>query len=99
MLEAISGAEWRHIPAGLMMAAGLAAITMGLRQIVDGWRRPLGDPRKVMVGFSGFRIAVIGLALAGLGASWNWHILWLFVLSAVFGGEELIESTVHMAAE
>jgi hypothetical protein len=44
----------------------------------------------------GFRFAVIGVALAGLGASWNWHITWLFVLSLVFGGEEGLESSVHL---
>ncbi len=45
----------------------------------------------------GFRIAVIGLVLAGLGASWWWHVTWLFVLTLVFGGEEILESTVHLA--
>jgi hypothetical protein len=31
-----------------------------------------------------------------MGAAWNWNILWLFVLSLAFGGEEVVESTVHL---
>ena len=38
----------------------------------------------------------LGLTLAGLGAAWNWHILWLFVLSLIFGAEEILESSVHL---
>ena len=56
----------------------------------------MSDPTKMHRFVIGFRIAVIGITMAGLGAAWNWDILWLFVLSLVFGGEELVESTVHL---
>ena len=53
----------------------------------------MSDPTKMHRFVIGFRIAVIGITVAGLGAAWNWNILWLFVLSLAFGGEELVEST------
>ena len=56
----------------------------------------MSDPTKMHRFVIGFRIAVIGITMAGVGAAWNWNILWLFVLSLAFGGEELVESTVHL---
>ena len=56
----------------------------------------MSDPTKMHRFVIGFRIAVIGITMAGVGVAWNWNILWLFVLSLAFGGEELVESTVHL---
>jgi hypothetical protein len=46
----------------------------------------------------GFRVAIGGLALAGIGAAWCWQIGWLLGLSLIIGGEELLESTVVITA-
>ena len=46
----------------------------------------------------GFRISVVCLAAAAIGAAWWWQIGWLFVLALVIGGEELLESTIVIAA-
>jgi hypothetical protein len=46
----------------------------------------------------GFRRAVIGFAIAGIAAAWLWQIDWILVLSLVIGGEELLESTLHIQA-
>ena len=56
----------------------------------------MSDPTKMHRFVIGLRITVIGMTMAGLGAAWNCDILWLFVLSLAFGGEELVESTVHL---
>ena len=46
----------------------------------------------------GFRRAIVGLAIAGIAAAWLWQIDWILVLSLVIGGEELLESTLHIQA-
>ena len=78
------------------MALGVAVFLSGIRLELKGIRRPSGDSMKMVTVIRGFRFAVIGVALAGLGASWNWHITWLFVLALVFAGEEVLESSVHL---
>ena len=86
--------EWRIYPAAALAVAGAAALLLGIRLLAARLRKTPAD----MIGFvAGFRIAVIGLTLVSLAASWNWHITWLFVLAVVFGAEEILESTTHLA--
>ena len=59
---------------------------------VEGFIEALGLKNITFV-----RIAIIGFAIAGLGASWNWNLLWLFVLTLIIAGEEIAESTTHLA--
>ena len=89
--------SWRVYPAAAMMALGAVVWFIGSRMAMRGLRRPVGDSTKMQTFVIGFRFAVIGITLAGLGAAWNWHLTWLFVLSLVFGGEELFESTIHLS--
>jgi len=95
-MEALTDLSWRIYPASALMALGVALLLSGLRLEVEGIRRPTGDSMKMVTVIRGFRIVVIGVALAGLGAAWTWHITWLLVLSLVFGGEEVLESSVHL---
>ena len=86
--------EWRVYPAAVLAVAGAAIALLGIRLLAARLRKTPAD----MIGFvTGFRIAVIGVTLAGLAVSWNWHIAWLFVLAVVFGAEEILESTTHLA--
>ena len=80
------------------MAGGPPVAARGLIQEWDGLRRPIRDPAKVLTFLMGFRTSVIGLALIGIGAGWMWDITWLLVLSLAIGGEETLESTVHIFA-
>ena len=95
-METLTDLSWRIYPASALMALGVAILSSGIRLEVEGIRRPTGDSMKMVTVIRGFRITVIGVSLAGLGASWTWHIMWLFVLSLVFGGEEVLESSVHL---
>ena len=95
-MEALTDLSWRIYPASALMALGVAILFSGMRLEVEGIRRPTGDPMKMVTVIRGFRVAVIGVALAGLGAAWAWLITWLFVLSLVFGAEEVLESSVHI---
>ena len=86
--------EWRIYPAAVLAVAGAATALLGIRLLTARLRETPAD----MIGFvTGFRIAVIGVTLVGLAVSWNWHIMWLFVLSLIFGIEEILESTTHLA--
>ena len=39
-------------------------------------------------------MSILGLALAGVGASWLWNLKWLLILSLAIGGEEILESSL-----
>ena len=95
-MDWLTDLSWRIYPASALMVLGAAVLVSGIRLELKGIRRPSGDSMKMVTVIRGFRFAVIGVALAGLGASWNWHITWLFVLALVFGGEEVLESSVHL---
>ena len=93
-MNALIYLEWRVFPVGVMAVAGLAILFLGIWLLTTRLRKTPSD----MIGFvTGFRVAVIGVTLVGLAVSWNWHITWLFVLSVVFGAEEILESTTHLA--
>ena len=93
-MDALTDLSWRVYPASALMALGAAILFSGIRLEVEGIRRPAGDSMKMVTVIRGFRIAVVGVALASLGAAWTWHITWLFVLALVFVGEEALESSV-----
>lgn len=56
------------------------------------------DPGRALTLVQGFRIGITGLCLAGVGAGWLWDSRWLFGLSLIIGGEELLESSVIIKA-
>jgi hypothetical protein len=90
--------SWRAYPAAIFMAAGLVVALRGARTFMHGFDRPFDGPSRVLVGVRGFRRGIVGLAIAGIGAAWLWHIDWILVLSLAIGGEELLESTFHIQA-
>ena len=96
-MEALVDLSWRQFPSAFLIVAGVATVWLGSRRALGGLRRPAGDGSHMETFVMGFRVAVVGLVVAGLGASWWWHQTWLFVLSLVFGGEEILESTVQWA--
>ena len=89
--------SWRLVPASAIMAIGALLVAWGLRQQVRALfftRTPDGA-----IGFvHGIRRAILGLAIVGLGASRAWQLLWLFVLSLAFLGEEALETSVVLWA-
>lgn len=95
-MEALIEAGWRVYPAGAIVAGGVTFAIFGVRR---GMRRARGlaDPRRALELMVGFRLAVVGLAVAGFGVAWMWSIGWLGALSAIIGGEELLESSFVIA--
>ncbi len=90
--------SWRAYPAGGLLVLGLALAVWGGCHGVSTAQREVRDPRRALALLQGFRILIIGLALAGIGAAWCWEIGWLLGLSMIIGGEELLESTVVITA-
>jgi len=81
-----------------LVGAGSVLLLFGGRVELDGITRPLRDPAKVLTWVRGFRLTMIGLALAGTGAGWLLGQTWLIVLSLAIGGEETLESSImHFA--
>ena len=97
-MDALVELSWRAYPAAVVAALGLALAVQGGRRFVLGLRPPYGDAGKTLRGVQGFRRGMIGLAVAGLAGAWAWQADWLLVLSLVIGGEELLESTLHVQA-
>ena len=95
-MEFLTELSWKMYPSFAMMAIGLAVLLRGASVARRGLSSLMSDPTRMHRFVIGFRVAVIGITIAGLGAAWNWDILWLFVLSLIFGAEELVESTVHL---
>src|SRR5688572_19786708 len=97
-MEAFVAASWQTYAAWVLIAAGSPLLVAGLGIELDGIRRPLRDPTKVITWVRGFRLSMIGLALAGAGAGWLLDQTWLIVLSLAIGGEETLESSImHFA--
>jgi hypothetical protein len=89
--------SWRAYPAACLLAAGaLLAFVSAYRAVARA--RRVGDPRRALAIMLGFRACIVGLAVAAIGAAWWWQIGWLFGLALVIAGEELLESSVVIAA-
>ena len=95
-MEFLTELSWKMYPSWFIIAIGLAILIKGTSMAYRSFNSPMSDPTKMHRFVIGFRIAVIGITMAGVGVAWNWNILWLFVLSLAFGGEEVLESTVHL---
>lgn len=93
-LHALAAAPWRVYPAAVLIALGAAVALRGLR----GLCQPLRGPIVLLAWVRGFRLAVIGLALAGIGAAWLWRQPWILAIALGVGGEEFVESSNAIAA-
>jgi hypothetical protein len=81
-----------------LVLAGAVLAARGLRRGWQGIRMPVRQPGKVLVFFRGFRMSVIGLALAAISAGWVFEQTWLIVLAAAIGFEETLESSIDIFA-
>jgi hypothetical protein len=97
-MDTLLPVPWQTAAAWTFIAAGGPLLLLGGRIELDGITRPLRDPAKVITWVRGFRLSMIGLALAGSGAGWYFDQTWLLVLSLAIGCEETLESSiVHFA--
>ena len=98
-METVIELSWRVYPISALIALGIGLALWGLLMVLNGLRGALrGDSEKLLPWIQGFRLTIIGLALAGLGAAWAWHLTWLLVLTLAIGGEETLESSIVIFA-
>ena len=98
-METLIELSWRVYPITALIALGIGLALRGLLMGLTGLRGAMrGDSGKVLPWIQGFRLSIIGLALAGLGAAWGWHLTWLLVLTLAIGGEEILESSIVIFA-
>lgn len=90
--------SWRAYPAVVLMAAGLLLAAGGIRTGYASWALGVNHPEKGLRWMLGFRRALIGLALMGIGAAWWWQLGWLLALALIIGGEEILESSICIFA-
>lgn len=81
----------------LSIAIGLALFAHGLGRWVRGGRGRGTTPRVLWM-IQGFRIGIIGLALVGLGIGLVTGRTWVVILSLAIAGEEILESSIMIAA-
>ncbi len=98
-METLIDLSWRVYPISVLIALGIGLALWGLIMELNGLRGALrGDSGKLLLWIQGFRLSIIGLALAGLGAAWAWHLTWLLLLTLAIGGEETLESSIVIFA-
>ena len=85
---------WRAIPSALTMAAGLMLFIYGIETLAQALRTSIWSMDRPIVWVGGFRAAIIGLAVVGLGAAWLTQQLWVLLIALAIGGEELLETSV-----
>lgn len=72
---------------------GAALMFVGVVQGIAAAVRPARYPDPLEAGMAGFRRAMVGLALAGLGAGWALGQPWIAAIALGIGGEETLESS------
>jgi len=87
-----------ELPAIVLFAIGLAIACAAAWRGAIRARRAAEDPLRALEIMQGFRIAILGLALAGLAGAWWWKLDALLGLTLIIAAEELLESTVGIAA-
>lgn len=97
-MDVLTDLSWRIYPSSVLMTFGGLLALLGVQLELSGFRLPTRNPSHILKLVRGLRLFILGLALAGLGASWAWNLLWLFILSLVIGGEEMMEISIviHM---
>jgi len=97
-MTTIAELSWRAYPAATLMALGLWLVLRGVRRCYAAWPRAAGGLMQPAAWMRGFRVTILGLALAGSGAAWLWQIAWLLAASLIIGVGELLESSLDIDA-
>lgn len=90
---------WREYPTLALAILGLALLARAVRNArIAARHRRVGTDAHSLALMRAFRGAVIGLALAGVAAGWQWHIPWLLAVAVVVGMGETVESSADVVA-
>lgn len=90
--------DWGNAAAVVLMALGVLTAVRGVQRCRAAFPRPRAASMQPLGWMRGFRLTMIGLAIAGVGAAWLWDLGWLLLLSLAIGGEETLESSIAIHA-
>jgi hypothetical protein len=96
-MDQLADLTYRIYPAAAMIAIGAVMAFFGLRRDLAGLRAPFSDSNKTLKMMTGFRMAIVGIALLIFGAAWIAQITWLMWLAAIIGLCELLESSLMIS--
>ena len=97
-MEVLEATSWLDLMAVLAIALGLSLVVWALRLQALGYRPAPAGPRKALNLVRSFRGVLVGLALTGVGVGVLAELEWLVVLSLIIGGQELLETSIMVAA-
>lgn len=97
-METLWELSWRAYPAAVLVMAGLGIVARGVWRQRRGIGLPVTRAAKGAALARALRSVLTGLATSGIGIGWWAHLDLLLVLSLVIGGEELLETSVVIAA-
>lgn len=88
--------DWpgRALPSSLLILAGLGFSTFGVATLGRALRISVWHADRNIVWMRGFRVAIVGLAIAGVGTAWLTQQFWVLLIALAIGGEELLETSV-----
>lgn len=81
-----------------MLVVGLTLALRGVRRCGAALPRPRSGAMQPLIWMRGFRMTLVGIAVAAAGAAWLWHLGWLLALAVAIGGEETLETSIAIAA-
>jgi hypothetical protein len=97
-VDAIWLLSWRAWPATALVLGGIALALRAVWAERRGMALPSTDPHKGVAFVRALRGVLVGLAAAVMGVAWIWQLDTVFLVAAVIGGEELLETSVVVAA-
>ena len=90
--------NWSPLFPVLVIVFGMLLLIWALRLAREAWRDGRRRSMHALTWMRGFRLAILGLALAAGGLAWLTGERWLLVLALGIGGEELLESSLAISA-
>lgn len=85
---------WHSVLPALALLTGSLMAVRGLARLAAAFPHPRSRSMQPLAWMRGFRMALFGLSVAGMGAGWLWGVPWLFWLALAVGLEETIESSI-----
>lgn len=96
-MESILTLSWRVWPATLLALAGVTLLVRGVRALPAA-RATSRDPERALAVARSLRTGIAGLCLTVLAIGWIAGAGWLAVLALIVLGEEMLETSVMVAA-
>jgi len=96
-MEAFLELSWRLYPASALAVGGTLLVVRGVRDFLRA-RRHARDPERALLVARSFRVAIMGLCLTVFAGAWIAGLGWLVAISLIVLGEEMLETSVMVAA-